>query len=257
MKKLNETMEAPEYFDLPGFRVSLFTSRGSKSKKKKNEDSCGFTSPTPNQMAMVVSDGMGGHEKGDQASRIVVNSILGRSSQKRRPYKPAQVIEKLEKAHQKIINLSVNAGATAVVAIIQGDGLWFYSVGDSLGYFFRPTGELIYKTFEHSVTGFATESGLMGEKEAQSHDQSNIILNSLGFHDSRIESSFKLPILTNDIVFLCSDGITELFTQEEVKSYLANESFDVGLRELAAKAVSLREAKTYFDDLTFVVCQKK
>ena len=255
LKKINSDMEKPEFFSFNGFELAIFTGKGSRPKGEKNEDSCGFMSPTPSQLALVVSDGLGGHKFGDKASKIVVNTTLGRNSGRRRPFKSSEIINKLEKAHQKIIDLKSDAGATVVAAIVEGKNLWFYSVGDSLGFLLSKNGEISYKTFEHSVVGFATESGLLAEKEAQGHDQSNIILNALGFVDSRMESSFRLEIGSENILVLCTDGLTDLLTVDQITSFLIENDLKEGIPQMIDKALSLQKERGEFDDLTFIVCK--
>ncbi|MCB0379027.1 MAG: serine/threonine-protein phosphatase [Bdellovibrionales bacterium] len=256
-RKINIDMEKPEIFELSSFELTLFTSKGEKAKGKNNEDACGFLSPSPSQVALVVSDGLGGHKMGDLASKITVNTILGRASQRRRPFKSAQIIEKVEKAHQKIMDLNSDAGATVVAAVIEGDSLWFYSVGDSLGYLFSESGDVVYKTFEHSIVGFATESGIMGEEEAQQHQDSNVILNSLGFYDSRLECSLRLKMTLGETILLCSDGLTDIMTLEEMKSCIAGKGLEEASEALVVKARELQEKHEHRDDLTIVLCRKK
>ena len=255
LKKLNANLDKPELLSFAGFDIALYTAIGSRPKGEKNEDSCGLMSPSPSQLAMVVSDGLGGHKFGDKASKIVVNTVLGRNSGRRRPFKPSEIINRLEKAHNKIVDLQSDAGATVVAAIIEGRGLWFYSVGDSLGILISKHGEVLYKTFEHSVVGFATESGLMKEREAQEHEQSNIILNSLGFADSRIESSFRLNLSDGDTLLLCSDGLTDLLTVDEIVGALSGKEVGVSVDSLIDKVSSLREEQGEFDDLSLIACR--
>ena len=257
IKKINCDMEKPEFLTVDEFHIAILTAKGSKTKSVKNEDSCGFVIPYPNQIALVVSDGLGGHQMGDKASQIVVNTLLGRNSKQRRPFKPSTMMNRMETAHYKIQDLGVDAGATAVAAVIEKDSFWFYSVGDSMGMLLRKTGEIVYKTYEHSVVGFATEAGLIEEKEAKDHEQSHIILNSLGFSDSRMESSFKLGIQKEDMVFLCSDGLTDIMTTEEIVKCLKASSFEKGILDLYQMASDLRVKENHFDDLTFIACLNK
>lgn len=257
IKKINSDMSRPEYFNLSGFELAVYSSKGSRPKGEKNEDSCGFISPSPSQVAVIVSDGLGGHNLGDQASKIVVNTVLGRNTNRRRPFNSAQVVSKMEKAHQRIIDLKADAGATVVAAVVEGNSLWFYSVGDSLGFLMSKKGEISYKTFEHSVVGFATESGLMAEKEAQQHDQSNIILNALGFSDSRMESSFKLAVKAGETLILCTDGLTELLLVDEIREYFKQENLQESVDSLFEQIKVSREKKGVFDDLALVVCRVK
>lgn len=257
VKKINSQMDKPEFLHVDEFHIAILCAKGSKSKSLKNEDSCGFVIPYPSQIALVVSDGLGGHEMGDRASQIVVNTLLGRNSKQRRPFKPSTMMSRMEKAHYRIQDLGVDAGATAVAAVIEKDSFWFYSVGDSMGLLLRKSGEIIYKTYEHSVVGFATEAGFIEEKEAKDHEQSHVILNSLGFSDSRMESSFKLAIQKEDICFLCSDGLTDLLTTEEIVKCLRHSNFETGIMDLYQMAMDLRVKENHFDDLTFIACLNK
>ncbi len=255
-KQLNSDMDAPEFLSTTEFELGYFSAKGSRRGHKKNEDSLGVAIDS-SHLTLVVSDGLGGHKMGDRASQIAIKTLLGVKSDSAAPVKPHSMPMKIEKAHEKIRELKVDAGATVVAAIVQGDGLWFYSVGDSVGGLLSADGEVLYKTFEHSVTGFATESGLLSSDDAKTHRDSHVILNSLGSHDGRLESSFRLAFPNRATVFLCSDGLTEVMNLPEIASFLRDHQFRQGVEALLRQCREIRGQMADCDDLSLIACRKK
>ena len=257
VRKLNVNMFEPEFYEVEDLRLAIFSTKGTRADGEKNEDSCGVVHFGGKQLALVVSDGLGGHKMGGRASKIVIGTTLGRKSKERRPLKAHQFYDKIEKSHKKISALGTNAGATLVAALLEDKSLRFYTVGDSSGFLISVEGDVKYRTLEHSVVGFATEAGVLGPKEARNHKESHIILNCLGFWDSRVEGSFEMEMISGDTVVLCSDGLTEVLTKKEIVSKLVGAKFQNGVLDLLSKAIKRRKGRDFFDDMTFVICQKK
>ena len=256
VRKLNAEMVAPEFFEVAGLKLALFSAKGTRAVGDKNEDSCGFVRYGGKQVALVVSDGLGGHEMGARASKIAVGTTLGKVVKKRRRIKSYEFLDRIEKSHQKILALGINAGATLVAALIEESKIRFYAVGDSSGFLISDQGEIEYKTLEHSVVGLAKEAGVLGAKAAKNHQESHVILNCLGFWDSRVETSFELELRPRNTLVLCSDGLTEVFTKKEIISKLAGVPFEHGVIGLLEGVMRRRCSREFVDDMTFILCQR-
>jgi serine/threonine protein phosphatase PrpC len=256
-KFLNVAMDSIHSFVIDELEVALYTTPGSRKGKTKNEDSCGYIYQGKDQAVLIVSDGMGGHKMGDKASRIAINTLVGRPTQRKRHLKSNNIRQRIERSHFKIMDLGVEAGATLVCAQIAGNTARFFSVGDSVGLLINKKSEILYKTIEHSVIGFATQAGLMTQKEADQQNHSNEILNCLGFYDSRIELSFELNFNTEDSIFLCSDGVTDLLNVQKMSQLLSGKTALESAQNILNETNRLKEGLHDYDDLTFILAKKR
>jgi serine/threonine protein phosphatase PrpC len=255
-KFLNKDMADLHFFATNSLELAVYSTKGLKRGKKKNEDSCGFVTQGQENAILIVADGMGGHQLGDKASSVAVSSIVGRALQRKRLLKPNDVRLRIEKAHKKILDFGVDAGTTLVCAQIQGQSVRFYCIGDSMGALFNKNGEIFYKTVEHSVKGFATRSGILSESEANQRSDGHEILNCLGFHDSRIEMSFELNFQVGDTLFLCSDGVTDFLNTKDIATLINQSSLKEGAQAIIAKTSTLKSQYDSYDDLSFIVAKK-
>jgi serine/threonine protein phosphatase PrpC len=170
----------------------------------------------------VVADGMGGHSRGEQASRAVVNSMVTFE----RSQDLTQNIENLEArllaantACRKMIKGKV-IGST-VVALFSFDPFCFFLwAGDSRIYRLRD-GELIQMTEDHSLVQEMCALGELTQEEAESHPSSNIITRAVGVHDKlKIDMQYT-TVHPGDRYLLCSDGLFKDMRAHEVQALLA------------------------------------
>src|SRR5690606_13459922 len=114
------------------------------------------------------------------------------------------------------------------VAILDAEKEMMYvaHVGDTRGYIFRK-GELIKFTKDHSIVGFKEDNGYITEEEAMQHPQRNEISKMLGEQLLDANDSegyldvFEHSFFPNDIVLLCSDGLTDLVTRKGISDILS------------------------------------
>lgn len=255
-KFLNVDMENFQYFNTEMFELAVYTSMGRRKGKKKNEDSCGFVAQSRDNVILIVSDGMGGHKMGDRASHITVSTIVGRSLLRKRLFKANDISQRIEKSHVKIKKLGVDAGATVVCAHLHGETIRFFCVGDSVGFLSDKNGNVRYKTIEHSVVGFATQAGIISEAEASQREDSNVILNCLGFSDSRMETSFDIEFKKGDVAFLCSDGVTDFFDSKAIQEFMATTDLQKAAGLIVEKSKELKLDHDSYDDFSFILAKK-
>ena len=176
--------------------------------RKVNEDSILVL---PDQQIWVVSDGMGGHEGGDYASRVVVDSIAV-LPQMAATEKLGQIRQALQSAHRTIVHEASVRGATmgaTVVALVLADGhfgaLW---AGDSRLYRLRD-GRMELLTTDHSVVAALVEAGQLNWDEAGKHPQSNAITRAVGVGDDLELDKIRGEARPGDRFLLCSDGLNK------------------------------------------------
>ena len=171
----------------------------------------------------VVSDGMGGHEGGDWASRTVVDAVALLPPDLEPGEKLSGLRRALQEAHA-VINAEANArgvvmGAT-VVAMVLSEGhfgaLW---AGDSRLYRLR-AGHVELLTADHSLVAAFVESGQMTWDEAGRHPQSNAITRAVGVGDELELDKIRGEIARGDRFLLCSDGLSKYMGVAEIGNAL-------------------------------------
>jgi serine/threonine protein phosphatase Stp1 len=171
------------------------------------------------QQIWVVSDGMGGHEAGDFASRVVVDSVALLPPDLPAGDKMRAVRSALQQAH-RVIHAEAEArdgtiGAT-VVAFMLSDGhfgaLW---AGDSRLYRLRHgVNEML--TTDHSVVASLVEAGQLTWDEAEHHPQSNAITRAVGVGDELELDKVRGEVESGDRFLLCSDGLSKYCTIADI-----------------------------------------
>lgn len=196
-------------------------------KRSVNEDSILVL---PEQDIWVVSDGMGGHEGGDYASRLVVDSIAMLPEGMSPGDKMREVRNALQNAHRAIVTEADARGGTigaTVVAFMVADGhfvaLW---AGDSRLYRLR-SGRIEMLTTDHSVVAALVTSGQITWDEAELHPQSNAITRAVGVGDELELDKVHGEILPGDRYLICSDGLTKYATFAELQRVISSTPIEI------------------------------
>lgn len=184
--------------------------------RKINEDSILVL---PDQHIWVVSDGMGGHEGGDYASRMVVDSIALMPPGMAASDKMSHVRQALQAAHETILSEAEQRGAVmgaTVVVLFLAHGhfgaLW---AGDSRLYRLRD-GHAELLTTDHSIVAALVASGQLTWDEAEHHPQSNAITRAVGVGEVLELEKIRGDAISGDRFLLCSDGLNKYATIEEL-----------------------------------------
>jgi protein phosphatase len=107
-------------------------------------------------------------------------------------------------------------GTTATALVINAEGTFVGHMGDSRAYLFRDAAAT-QLTKDHSMVNRMVEQGLITEEEAIHHPQRNVIYKVLGVdRDADLQLVGPLSIQRDDVFLLCSDGLTNLVTDEEM-----------------------------------------
>ena len=195
-----------------------------------NEDSVAFSyieSDKKNLIA-VVADGMGGHNAGEVASKMACDLLLNYCMENWNQYTPEILLNKaFMNAHQEIVETGksnseqTGMGTTTTSVIIQKDVCYIGHIGDSRAYLLQ-NGNLIQLSKDHTLVNQLYESGEITEKERDHHPMKNVLVQALGTTPTIQPqiSSNGLEISNGDRLFLCSDGVYDVLSEEDIKDLL-------------------------------------
>lgn len=199
-------------------------------RRPNNQDRVAY-SYTRESLLMVVADGMGGHLHGEVAAQIAVQYIVEAFQRNATPQVPDELMflsRSLANAHNAILdyafdkNLPEAPRTTVVACIVQNSVAFWAHAGDSRLYLVR-RGRSIAQTRDHSRLQLMLDQGLITEEAALRHPARNRIFSCLGgSHSPQIEFSSPMPLFTNDLVVICSDGVWGNLEQDEIAVSLAN-----------------------------------
>src|SRR5687767_14601080 len=188
-------------------------------QRQGNEDNYFVRAPL-----FVVADGMGGAQAGEVASEMAVDSFdggLGNGS-------PAEgLVRVIQEANRRIHDRSrsdeqaAGMGTTCTAAYVGESEVTIAHVGDSRAYLWRD-GELTRLTRDHSLVGELVARGKLTEEQAESHPQRSVITRALG-PEANVEVDVDaFPARAGDVFLLCSDGLTSMVHEPQLKSLLAD-----------------------------------
>lgn len=168
----------------------------------------------------IVADGMGGHNAGDYASRLAVETVVEeiRTSSEDNPVKIlnnaiGRANEQLRKRAREDRALS-GMGTTIVAATCIGRYLEVANVGDSRLYVISDAIRQI--TQDHSLVEEMVRMGGLDKETARNHPDKNIITRAVGAKRDVEVDFFNVELQTGDMVLLCSDGLTNMVDDEMI-----------------------------------------
>lgn len=189
----------------------------------------------------LVADGMGGHNAGDYASKYTIETIVDEIG-KSKDDLPEIVFEKaIQSANQHIRQKSFEdselngMGTTVVAATIENNILCVANVGDSRLYVINRK-EIKQITRDHSLVEEMVRMGGLKREQARSHPDKNIITRAIGAQDDVEMDFFQVRLKKDDLILMCSDGLTNMIDDEEIKMILQ------GQRDIVEKAEELVKA---------------
>lgn len=209
-------------------------------RRKLNQDYV-YTSeqpvgPVPN--LFIVADGMGGHNAGDLASRLAVNTIVEVIAASQEKELEDMFEAAIELANRKVYdhacrNPELEGMGTTVVAATCSDGrLFVANVGDSRLYVVGRHG-MKQVTRDHSWVEEMVRRGGLGKEEARNHPDRNIITRAVGAEEKVKPDFFRVELKEGDMVLMCTDGLTNMLEDEEIRMALD------GARDLVEQAETL------------------
>ena len=259
---INAHMDNAELHPAGPGHVAVFTC-SHPFKKTANEDSAAFYVLDNETVVLAVADGLGGNRDGDAASRIALEA-LGQSLKEHTGDGSVRsaILDGMEKANRKIIQLGTGAATTLSVLEINGDIARPYHVGDSLILTCGQRGKLKMFTVPHSPVGFAMEAGIIDEEEAMHHEFRHIVSNVIGTLEMKIEVGSPITLSKFDTVIIASDGLADNLSVTEIIDIIRKGSLETVGDRLALKTQQ-RMLQPYSgepskpDDLSFIAYRNR
>ncbi len=246
----------------PGIEVAGLSDLG--CQRENNEDSYCYWEPASDAefarkgRLAVVADGMGGHEGGQEASRIAVEAI--QETYATRPINDPQTLltAGFYEAHQRIQNYAVThsklrgMGTTATAVVILANRLYYAHIGDSRLYRVNQEG-ITRLSHDHSYVGRLVENGVITPEEAEGHPQRNILTAALGAGVEIVVETPEspIPLKAGDSVVLCTDGLWGQLTDLELQRTVLQNPPATACRAL----VNLAKERGGPDNITVQVLQ--
>jgi serine/threonine protein phosphatase PrpC len=230
------------------FTIAQGSRRG---PRKYNQDRVAY-SYSKDALLAVLADGMGGHQYGELAAQIAIQTLTEAFQRTALPIiaDPAKfLISHILAAHDAIgdhvarHNLLDQPRTTIVAAIAQQNELFVAHAGDSRLYHFRE-GHVIGKTEDHSKVQFLFRQGLIPLGKMGMHPERNKVYNCLGGAESpKVELSLRRDLRDGDTILLCSDGVWSLVGDEKMADILATDTVNIALPALLDLAESRADRK--------------
>ena len=200
----------------------------------------------------AVADGMGGHRGGNVASAMAVEALqrLDLSAQP----SPVHLREAVEAANdaiweRQLTDLSLSGMGTTLTVLWAGqDSLLVAHVGDSRLYLIR-NGEMHQITQDHTYVNDLLASGSITQLEAENHPKRNMLVRAVGVDEYVQVDTGEFTLQPGDIMLLCSDGLTNMVTEEAIQTVLEARN----CHDPAASLVECAKAGGGTDNISVIV----
>lgn len=213
----------------------VMTGRSDTGMVREHNEDCFLIMPE-NGFALLA-DGMGGHLAGEVASAMAVDKVAqhlmnslhtGKARGKQEVVPDSALLTDAIKAANRAIHESsihrpeqAGMGTTIVAVTFRNNHLTVAHVGDSRLYRFR-NGQLSQVTEDHSMVQELLRRGLITPEEARTSANKNLVTRALGV-DPIVEVDVReQPVENGDLYLLCSDGLNDVLTDEEIAAALAS-----------------------------------
>ncbi|MEF9952516.1 MAG: Stp1/IreP family PP2C-type Ser/Thr phosphatase [Clostridium sp.] len=224
--------------------------------REVNEDSI-LTLETDNYTILIVADGMGGHSAGEIASLIAVTTINEYLEKNFSIYEDVTELlrDAILEANREIFKKASSSeslsgmGTTITALLIIGNKVYIGHVGDSRAYLIR-NGEISQITEDHSYINELLKKGAITKEEAKVHPMKNLITRAVGTDKYVVIDTYEECIYSNDVLLLCSDGLTRYVTDSEILDFVIKGSRSEDLVDTA----NLRGGK---DNISVIVARKE
>ncbi|WP_132249436.1 Stp1/IreP family PP2C-type Ser/Thr phosphatase [Natranaerovirga pectinivora] len=215
-------------------------------KRARNEDTIFYSDQSIGNLPnlYIIADGMGGHNAGAFASEYSVKGFVD-FVKKATWDNPVKIIEDgicsvNQMVHEKSSEEEYyKMGTTFVVSTIIQKKLYIGNIGDSRLYIIRNK-EIQKITKDHSLVEEMVHTGHLTEDEANSHPKKNIITRAIGAEKTIIVDIYEVELESDDLILMCSDGLTNMLSHKEISNILEDGSFlEDKVKQLISRANEL------------------
>lgn len=199
-------------------------------KRQLNEDNCNVLVGYPGiPTCFVIADGMGGHKCGEVASKQAVDSVcnLLLKADWENEDIPGMLRDIITRVNDEIYNFSLldeatqGMGTTLIITVLKNKKLYIGHVGDSRVYIIRDD-NIEKVTWDHSFIEELVKNGSITRDEAVNHPNKNLITRAVGYELGLQVDTYEIDLKENDIILLCTDGLTNMLLEEEILEIVKN-----------------------------------
>jgi len=221
--------------------------------RKTNEDS--FFCDEESKL-FIVADGMGGHLAGEVASQMAIEAVVNRlkfgNSDPLLKLKDAvEYANQVIYANSQGDNRHRGMGTTLTLALFQDNKLNIAHVGDSRAYLIR-NGNITLLTRDHSFVGELVRSGGITKEQALTHPKRNVLMRAVGTNPNIDIDLLEVNVQPNDLVLLCTDGLTNHLPDEEILHHVLNSQ---DLQQAIDSMMKAAYSKGANDNVTILLIQ--
>ncbi len=183
--------------------------------------------------AYFLADGMGGHNAGEVASKLAVKTAhvyLKKQLLSSKYNKIPEILSKsIKAAHEKVKNKAIKdfsmrgMGTTLVELIIRNNKAFVCHVGDSRAYHFSKALQRL--TNDHSMGNRLLENNIARDRIPE--NQWSILTQAIGVGNQPAADLKQIDISLDDIIMLCSDGLTDMLTDKEIETIIKREKLNI------------------------------
>ncbi|MDF2566660.1 MAG: protein serine/threonine phosphatase [Oscillospiraceae bacterium] len=198
--------------------------------REMNQDAFFVSELNQNDAFAIVCDGMGGKNGGNVASTMACDMISKKVVSGYRSQMDSNSIRNLLITSVTAANVEVNTkasqhkelegmGTTAVAVLATSDMAHIVHVGDSRAYL-HSADKIVQLTKDHSIVQELVEQGRLSEDDAKNHPKKNLITRAVGVELTVSVDYIELELTKGDSILLCSDGLTNMCSNDELSEVL-------------------------------------
>ena len=198
-----------------------------------NEDNVTIINNNHNEYLLAVADGMGGHKAGEVASEIAINCL-------------SEGFYRLDTLGDKDTAIDWLRDIVTEINILYGN------IGDSSGYAYK-NNKLYKVTKDHTLVNLLVATGELTAEEAKYHPRKNVLMRALGANDPIEIDIFDVDTSVKGL-FLCSDGLTNMLTEEQIEKILNS---DLSIEDTIVKLIRKANSRGGTDNITIAYLKKE
>ena len=215
----------------------------------------------------LVADGMGGHGNGEVASSLTIEAASDflRQSNEIESGEPAETAtapltsrtlrSAIEAGHARVVRAVdedealTGMGTTVVGLMLGSQSVSVAHVGDSRAYLLR-NADFQLVTDDHTWVNEQVRAGYLSPDQARSHPLKSVVTRAIGGeHDVDVDVQ-EIEVESGDLFLLCSDGLTTMLSDEEIRSHLVT---DESLEDRCAALIEHANARGGVDNITVIL----
>ncbi|MDQ6833865.1 MAG: Stp1/IreP family PP2C-type Ser/Thr phosphatase [Chloroflexota bacterium] len=230
--------------------------------RANNEDAVGTWQDLPQTIPFgesgylfAVADGVGGNEQGEVASALAIETLFHTYYGGDTAEIPTALKRAIRLANEAVYERGLSQseeramGTTLVAGVVRGTTVTIGNVGDSRAYLFRGRTQSTQISKDHSLVAEAVRAGQMTADQAKNSRQRNVVTRALGQRQKVDVDIFEVDLMADDVVLLCSDGLSGIIEDAEMKQVVQA----LPPEQAAGELIDLANTRNASDNVSVVI----